>query len=70
MTEVIVRPATAEDGPAVNAIYNEFIVDSHVSFDESPWSDDDRTAWLESRIADGYPVFVAAAGDDDVVTGH
>ena len=35
----VVRPATEADVPALNAIYNTYIVDSHVSFDTEPWTD-------------------------------
>lgn len=59
MTEPLVRPATREDVPAFNAIYNDYIVDSHVSFDVAPWTDDERAQWLEARLAAGYPVLVA-----------
>jgi phosphinothricin acetyltransferase len=54
-----IRPATDDDVPALNAIYNAYIVDSHVSFDTEPWTDDQRLAWLEQRVAEGYPVIVA-----------
>lgn len=59
MTDITVRDATVEDVPAMNAIYNEYIVDSHVSFDTEAWSDDKRLAWYEARVAAAYPVLVA-----------
>ena len=66
MTDVSVRTASVADVPALNAIYNEYIVDSHVSFDTEPWTDDQRVAWFDQRISDGYPIVVAML-DDDVV---
>ena len=51
--------ASAADIPALNAIYNDYIVDSHVSFDTEPWTDDQRLAWFERRTSNGYPVLVA-----------
>lgn len=63
MTDIVVRAATDDDVPALNAIYNEYIVDSHVSFDTEPWSDDARRTWLHGRTDDGYPVLVALVKD-------
>ncbi|MGI9642392.1 MAG: GNAT family N-acetyltransferase [Acidimicrobiia bacterium] len=66
MTDVSVRTASVADVPALNAIYNEYIVDSHVSFDTEPWTDDQRVAWFDQRISDGYPIVVAMLADDVV----
>lgn len=46
----------------MNVIYNEFIVDSHVSFDTEPWTDEQRREWLTRTAASGYPVLVATDG--------
>lgn len=59
MSEVVIRAATEDDVGALNAIYNTYIVDSHVSFDTEPWTDDDRLSWYRSRTSSGYPVLVA-----------
>lgn len=59
MTNVTVRVASTADVPALNAIYNDYIVDSHVSFDTEPWTDHQRLSWFERRMSDGYPVLVA-----------
>ena len=59
MSEPRIRDAAPGDASAINAIYNTYIVDSHVSFDTEPWSDEQRTAWLADRIEHGYPVLVA-----------
>lgn len=66
MIESRVRDATPGDVSAINAIYNRYIVDSHVSFDTEPWSDEQRAEWLAARIGQGYPVLVAV-DDGDVV---
>jgi len=65
---VVIRSAIDADVPALNAIYNEYIVDSHVSFDLEPWSDEKRLEWFRSRVAAGYPFFVACAGDEVIGT--
>ena len=62
MSDLVIRPATVSDAHDINVIYNEFVVESHVSFDTEPWTDDKRAAWLASRIENGYPVIVAADG--------
>lgn len=67
MTNVVVRAATSDDVPRLNRIYNTYIVDSHVSFDTEPWTDDQRAAWFAERVAAGYPIVVAER--DHVVFG-
>ncbi len=63
MTEPVIRPAIEADIPEINAIYNRYIVYSHVSFDLEPWSNGQRLEWFGERVADGYPVMVACEGD-------
>jgi phosphinothricin acetyltransferase len=43
--EATIRPATAADLSRINEIYNTYIVDSHVSFDTEPWTDERRAEW-------------------------
>ena len=62
MSDLAIRSATVDDAHDINIIYNEFIVESHVSFDTEPWTDDKREGWLSSRIENDYPVIVAADG--------
>jgi phosphinothricin acetyltransferase len=62
MSELSIRSASADDAHDINVIYNEFVIDSHVSFDTAPWTDDQRVGWLTSLLDDGYPVLVAADG--------
>jgi phosphinothricin acetyltransferase len=66
MSEIVIRDATEDDVPAMNAIYNQYIVDSHVSFDTEPWTDEQRIAWFRSRADAGYPVLVAVDAHDIV----
>ena len=67
MIDAVVRAATEDDVTGLNAIYNRYIVGSHVSFDTEPWTDDERLAWFRSRRSQGYPVLVATS--DGMVTG-
>ncbi len=59
MTDRVIRPATVEDSIRMNDIYNTVIVDSHVSFDTEPWTNDQRKEWLRDRVSRGYPVLVS-----------
>jgi phosphinothricin acetyltransferase len=63
MSDLVIRRAIEADVPEMNAIYNEYIVDSHVSFDIEPWNDQQRLDWFRQRVADGYPILVACEGD-------
>jgi phosphinothricin acetyltransferase len=62
VTDAEVRVATEGDVAELNAIYNRYIVGSHVSFDTEPWTDEERLAWFHSRRSQGYPVLVATSG--------
>ena len=64
---VTVRAAGEADVAALNAIYNEYIVDSHVSFDTEPWTGEARRAWFAERTSAGYPVLVAV--EDGALVG-
>jgi phosphinothricin acetyltransferase len=67
VSDLAIRPATVGDAHDINVIYNEFIVESHVSFDTEPWTDGEREDWLANRFEASYPVIVAA--DDAGVIG-
>jgi phosphinothricin acetyltransferase len=67
MNDVVIRRAIEADVPEMNAIYNAYIVDSHVSFDMEPWSDEKRLEWFRARVAAGYPILVAC--EDDTIVG-
>ena len=65
----MIRPATAEDLEAVNDIYNHYVTDSHVTFDDEPMTMDGRREWFSHYADEGrHRVFVAV--DDDRVVGY
>lgn len=64
---MIVRKAASSDLPAILAIYNEIIANSTAIYALHPVDLAERTAWFESRRADGMPVLVAE--DDAEVVG-
>ena len=59
VSDLLLRPATADDLAAVAVIYNEGIEDRLATFETRPRSATDVRAWLD----DGLPFLVAAAGD-------
>jgi phosphinothricin acetyltransferase len=67
MSDLVVRRAVAADIPEMNAIFNEYIVGSHVSFDFEVWANQKRLEWFKERSQAGYPMFVAC--EDELVVG-
>lgn len=59
MEPPLLRLATADDLPAILAIYNDVIATSTAVFALQPVDLADRRAWFEARLAGGYPVLVA-----------
>lgn len=64
----IVRSATEADLPGILAIYNDAVLNTTASWNETPVVLDERRAWLALRHAQGYPVLVAELGD--VLAGY
>jgi phosphinothricin acetyltransferase len=56
--DAIIRPATRADLPAILRIYNEEIETGTATWDEAPWTMQQREAWFEAHDA-GQPVLVA-----------
>ena len=54
-----IRTATAQDVPAITAIYNEAGVGTTASYDLAPVTVADRTAWFEGKQRRRFPVMVA-----------
>ncbi|MES5481389.1 GNAT family N-acetyltransferase [Bradyrhizobium sp. INPA03-11B] len=65
---MIIRPATEQDIPAITAIFNEAVANSNAIWTEKQDSEGERLAWMQARLALGYPVLVAAEGP--VVLGY
>ena len=64
-----IRPATAADLAAINRIYNDEVLHGTATWDEQPWSAEQRRAWLEDRDA-STPVLVAEAGGEVAGFGY
>lgn len=54
-----IRDARREDMESLTAIYNEVIAHSNAVYTESPATVEERCAWWQARVAQGYPLLVA-----------
>ena len=63
MEQPLIRPATARDLGAVNAIYNHYVVHSTTTYQTEPETNAGREAWFNAR-GPAYPVTVAEAGSE------
>ena len=63
MTEPPIRRATADDLEGITRVYDQYIVDSHVSFDVEPWPRTRRLAWWDEH--QGHPGLVVLVADVD-----
>ncbi len=65
---MMIRDAVGDDAAAINAIYNHYITDTHVSFDTVPWSEEGRRRWVEEHATNPlHPVLVGVV--DGAVVG-
>lgn len=65
--EVLIRPATAGDLPAILAIYNEAVLTTTATYDLEPRTIEHRTAWFEEHQRANLPVLVAAGDTGEVI---
>ena len=63
VSPMAVRHATEADLEAILAIYNDVIATSTAVYRDAPATLDERRAWWQARVAQGYPVFVALEGE-------
>lgn len=56
-----IRPATAADLPAINAIYNHYVLTSTCTYQFDPTPEEDRVKWFAGRSAK-HPVLAAEEG--------
>jgi len=64
MQPIRVRAASAEDVPAMMAIYNEVVATSTAIYSFKPSTLDERREWFRVRSGGGWPVLAAVRGDD------
>ncbi|MFA5123919.1 N-acetyltransferase family protein [Zavarzinia sp.] len=63
-----IRDAAEGDLPGILAIYNDAVEKTTAIWNETLVDLDNRRAWLNARLAQGYPVLVAVA--DGAVLGY
>jgi L-amino acid N-acyltransferase YncA len=56
---IIIRPAREADLPEILDIYNHVILNTTAVYQYVPQTPEMRRAWYDSKLKDGYPVFVA-----------
>jgi phosphinothricin acetyltransferase len=66
---VHVRPATEKDLEAVNEIYNHYVIDTHITFDEQPMSMEARAEWF-SHYSEAGRHRLMVATESDKVAGY
>lgn len=57
-----IRDAVQTDFDQITAIYNEVLTKSTAIYNDHPATVEERISWWRSRIAQGFPVLVAADG--------
>ena len=63
MSTISIRPAVLEDAAAICAIYNPYIADTSISFEEEPVSLEDMSGRITDVQAAGLPWLVAHEGE-------
>ena len=58
MSAALLRAATRADLPAINAIYNHYVLHSTATYQTAPSTEEEREAWFEVHGAK-HPVIVA-----------
>ena len=68
MRDLVVRPSTEADLPAITAIYAHHVLHGTASFEEEPPSAEDMAARRAAVLQEGYPYLVAER--DGAVVGY
>lgn len=64
---VRVRPATESDLEAINAIYNHYVRETHITFDDEPMSMEWRREWFSHYATTGRHRLLVATEDARVI---
>ncbi|HSS61987.1 MAG TPA: GNAT family N-acetyltransferase [Candidatus Limnocylindrales bacterium] len=65
--QVEVRAAAESDLAAINEIYNHYVRDTHITFDDEPLSMETRREWFSHYAASGRHRLLVACEDDQVI---
>src|SRR3954453_10143075 len=61
---MLIRDAGPRDLAGILAIYNDVIATSTAVYRDAPTTLDERRSWLDARMAQGFPIFVAVEADE------
>jgi L-amino acid N-acyltransferase YncA len=61
--DILIRPATIDDLPAIRDIYNEAVLYTTATYDTEPQTMEAREGWFEDHQKSGLPMFVALDGN-------
>ena len=67
MIAVHVRPATEGDLEAINDIYNHYVVETHITFDDEPMTMETRREWFTHYDQTGRHRLLVATDGDQVI---
>lgn len=65
-----IRPAIADDLPALTDIYNYYVVNTAVTFDLRPLTADERRSWFDDHALSGRYRLLVAADDAGACLGY
>lgn len=63
MTDIFTRPLVTAHLPAVTRIYNDAVANTTATWVTKPASLEDRRAWWQERLGDGFPTLSAVLDD-------
>ena len=66
-TKVEVRPATSDDLSSLNDIYNQYVAETHYTFDVEPMTEDARREWFTHYDSVGRHRVMVAVSDRMVI---
>lgn len=66
-TRVEIRPATVDDLSALNDIYNQYVLETHYTFDVEPMSAEARREWFSHYDTTGRYRVLVALSDASVI---
>jgi phosphinothricin acetyltransferase len=63
----VIRPATEDDLEAINDVYNHYVVDTHITFDDEPMTMEWRLEWFSHYAVTGRHRLMVAVDGGQVV---
>ncbi|ORY41375.1 phosphinothricin N-acetyltransferase [Rhizoclosmatium globosum] len=66
----MIRPATENDAEAIRDIYQPYITDTIITFEEEPVSVEEIRSRITKILADGYPYFVYEDPETKKILGY